>query len=173
MNNYSVYVNNLPYRLTKEEFIEAFSQFGQVAGATIASRTDHSGRRFSKGYGFIDFATKEGYDNCLNSHKEIELGGRVLLYRENRPRQFQECTDTAFISGLNSEVDEDQFEKFVAPYHPIEFKLIKEYHDGRPGFGYAKFSSKQERDVAIEALNGTNLRGSEVLVRIADRPFHP
>ena len=166
----SIYVGNLPYDLTKEEFEQAFSRFGKCT-ATIAKKMIR-GEKKSSGYGFIDFENERDRENCLNTFpRTLVIKGRQVEFREARPRHVQTCDDTAFITGLGPEHDQDFLESLFSSYNPIEVMLIKPCDGPIPGFGYAKFQTSEERDVAIAQLNGKVCDGCKLLVRIADRPF--
>ena len=164
----SIYVGNLPYHLTTEELEQEFSRFGPCK-ATIAKDKSHDYR--SLGYGFIDFENEEDKAKCLATNPpQLEIKGRTVDFREARERRT--CNDTAFITELGPNHNQEFLEELFHDFHPLEVKLIKGYiSDERPGFGFAKFSTQQERDAAIAALNGTQDDGRTFLVRIADRPF--
>jgi RNA recognition motif-containing protein len=68
----SLFVSNLPYNLSSDEFRAAFERFGDITDVTIATRWDQ-GRRQSQGYGFIDFGNEGGLQSCLDSGAVIEL----------------------------------------------------------------------------------------------------
>jgi RNA recognition motif-containing protein len=164
----SLFVNNLPYELTDEEFSAAFARFGEVSRVTIATEMRY-GRRASRGYGFVDFADPASLDACLDSGAEIELKGRRLAYREARPQAT--LKDTAFVSGLTAATTEDALAAHFAAYGPTEVKVVHAARGDALGFGYAKFASEAERDRAIAGLNGSIFNGSPLVVRVASRPF--
>jgi RNA recognition motif-containing protein len=164
----SLFVNNLPYDLSGEEFRAAFEQFGAVSSVNIATEF-HYGTRRSRGYGFVDFVEEASLRRALAAPSEIVLKGRTLGVREARPHAT--ITDTAVVSNLTDAVTVDALTAHFARYQPVEAKIVHAASRDRPGFGYAKFGSQQNRDQAIEALNGTNLAGATITVRPATRPF--
>jgi RNA recognition motif-containing protein len=164
----SLFVSNLPYDLSSDEFRAAFERFGDVAEVTIATNWYH-GRRQSQGYGFVDFRDEGGLQACLDSRACIELKGRMLDYRAARPRA--RVTDTAFVSGLPDGISDDELLHFFNEFPPLEAKVVRGAAAGRPGFGYARFESQDIRDRAITAKNGQKLKGNEIVVRAASRPF--
>jgi RNA recognition motif-containing protein len=164
----SLFVGNLPYDLSSEEFQAAFERFGDVADVTIATRWNQ-GHRQSQGYGFVDFRDEDGLQACLDSGERIELKGRLLNYRAARPRAS--VTDTIFVSGLPEGIGDDELLRFVNEFRPVEAKVVRGAAGGRPGFGYARFETQDMRDRAIAAKNGQKLNGQELVVRAASRPF--
>jgi RNA recognition motif-containing protein len=164
----SLFVNNLPYDLTEDEFRAAFVRFGAISKVTIATQM-RSGRRVSRGYGFVDFADPAAVAACVASGVEIQLKGRPLAYREARPQAS--ITDTAFVSGLTAATTEEALAAHFAAYGPIEVRIVHAARGDAPGFGFAKFASEAERDRAIEGLQGSIFEGNSLVVKPASRPF--
>jgi RNA recognition motif-containing protein len=164
----SLFVGNLPYSLTTEEFRAAFDQFGPISDAKIATEF-YSGRRRSRGYGFIDFEDPATLDACLQSGVRIVLKDRELLYRAARPNPV--IKDLALVSGLPGEATDQDLAVHFAAFAPIETRIVHAATGGRPGFGFAKFASEEARDRAIAGLNGSVLLQSEIVVKPASRPF--
>jgi RNA recognition motif-containing protein len=78
-----LYVGNLNFRTTGEELREMFSQAGEVENATVVEDRD-TGR--SRGFAFVEMATKEGADAAIQQFNGKEFGGRALTVNEARPR---------------------------------------------------------------------------------------
>ncbi len=77
-----LYVGNLPFDATADELREAFSAFGRVLSATIATDRD-SGR--SRGFGFVELA--EGAEEAIQGLNQARFGGRNLTVNEAKPRE--------------------------------------------------------------------------------------
>jgi len=69
-----LYVGNLPYQIADNELHEAFSQYGNVASASVIMDRD-TGR--SKGFGF----------EAMNAMNGQDMGGRSLVVNEARPKR--------------------------------------------------------------------------------------
>jgi len=78
-----IYVGNLPYEVTEEDLRTAFEQFGQVESATII-KDKYSGP--SKGFGFMEMASKAEGQSAIDGINGKELKGRALNVNEARPR---------------------------------------------------------------------------------------
>jgi RNA recognition motif-containing protein len=167
-NPMSLFVNNLPYDLTEDEFRAAFLRFGAISRVTIASEVRY-GQRVSRGYGFVDFEDPASLDACVSSGVEVQLKGRCLAYREARPQPV--ITDTAFVSGLTEAATDETLAAHFAPYAPTEVRVVHAAKRDRLGFGYAKFASEAERDRAIAELHGSIFDETPIVVRAASRPF--
>jgi RNA recognition motif-containing protein len=164
----SLFVKNLPYDLTNEEFQEAFEQFGDVVGVNIATEW-HYGRRRSRGYGFVDFRAPEGLRKCLESSESIVLKGRTVEFREARDRP--QISDQVFISGIAAAATDASLREHFRSCNPVEARIVRPASGDRPGFGCAVFRSQADRDRAIRDLNGSVLAGGNLVVREASRPF--
>ncbi len=78
-----IYVGNLSYEVTEEDFRLALKQFGQVESVTII-KDKHSGQ--SKGFGFVEMASKAEGQSAIDGLNGKELKGRTLNVNEARPR---------------------------------------------------------------------------------------
>jgi RNA recognition motif-containing protein len=78
-----IYVGNLSYEVTEEDLRQALGQFGQVESATII-KDKHSGQ--SKGFGFVEMASKAEGQSAIEGLNGKELKGRALNVNEARPR---------------------------------------------------------------------------------------
>jgi cold-inducible RNA-binding protein len=78
-----IYVGNLPYEVTEEDLKQAFDPFGSVDSVAII-KDKYSGQ--SKGFGFVEIASKEEAQAAIEGLNGKELKGRALNVNEARPR---------------------------------------------------------------------------------------
>ena len=78
-----IYVGNLSYEVTEEDLRQAVEQFGKVESATII-KDKYSGQ--SKGFGFVEMASKTEGQSAIEGLNGTELKGRALNVNEARPR---------------------------------------------------------------------------------------
>jgi RNA recognition motif-containing protein len=78
-----IYVGNLSYEVTEEDLRLALEPFGQVESATII-KDRRSGQ--SKGFGFVEMASKAEGQSAIDGLNGKELKGRALNVNEARPR---------------------------------------------------------------------------------------
>ena len=78
-----IYVGNLSYEVTEEDLRQALEQFGQVESATLI-KDKHSGQ--SKGFGFVEMASKAEGQSAIDGLNGKELKGRALNVNEAHPR---------------------------------------------------------------------------------------
>ncbi len=79
----NIYIGNLSYEVTEEDLWLALEQFGQVESVTII-KDKHSGQ--SKGFGFVEMASKDEGQSAIDGLNGKELKGRALNVNEARPR---------------------------------------------------------------------------------------
>ena len=78
-----IYVGNLSYEVTEDDLKLAFKEFGQVETVTII-KDKYSGQ--SKGFGFVEFASKAEGQAAIDGLNGKEVKGRTLNVNEARPR---------------------------------------------------------------------------------------
>jgi cold-inducible RNA-binding protein len=79
-----LYVGNLAFETTSQELQQMFAQAGTVESASVVEDRD-TGR--SRGFGFVEMATKEEATAAIDQFNGKEVGGRALKVNEARPRE--------------------------------------------------------------------------------------
>jgi RNA recognition motif-containing protein len=79
-----LYVGNLSFQTSSEDLQELFSQAGTVESANVVEDRD-TGR--SRGFGFVEMASKEEGEAAIAQFNGKEFGGRNLTVNEARPRE--------------------------------------------------------------------------------------
>ena len=79
-----IYVGNLPYSMRNNDLEELFSSYGEIVSAVVIMERD-TGR--SKGFGFVEMASKESGEAAINELNNKEINGRNLRVNEALPRE--------------------------------------------------------------------------------------
>ncbi len=79
-----IYAGNLPLQMTEEALKELFSEAGEVLSAKII--TDRATGQ-SRGFGFIEMATKAEGQKAISMLNGREVEGRSLRVNEARPQE--------------------------------------------------------------------------------------
>ncbi|MET0626044.1 MAG: RNA-binding protein, partial [Pyrinomonadaceae bacterium] len=79
-----LYVGNLSFNTTSEDLRDLFAQAGTVESASVVEDRD-TGR--SRGFGFVEMATREEGEAAIQQFNGKEVGGRNLNVNEARPRE--------------------------------------------------------------------------------------
>ena len=79
-----LYVGNLAFQTTSQDLQELFAQAGTVESASVVEDRE-TGR--SRGFAFVEMATKEEASTAIDQFNGKELGGRALKVNEAKPRE--------------------------------------------------------------------------------------
>ncbi|MCG3198590.1 MAG: hypothetical protein GHCLOJNM_03093 [bacterium] len=91
-----LYVGNLSYQTTGEDLRTAFAGFGTVNSAEVI-QDRASGQ--SKGFGFVEMATREEGEAAIQGLNESELKGRQITVNEARPKEDRGGSRGGFRGG--------------------------------------------------------------------------
>ncbi|MFA5879468.1 MAG: RNA-binding protein [Candidatus Margulisiibacteriota bacterium] len=79
----NIYVGNIDRKVTEEELRQAFEEFGAVSTVSII-KDKFTGE--SRGFGFVEMASKEEAQTAMTSLNGKEFKGRTLTANEARPK---------------------------------------------------------------------------------------
>jgi cold-inducible RNA-binding protein len=79
-----LYVGNLTFQTSSNDLQELFSQAGTVETANVVEDRD-TGR--SRGFGFVEMASREEGEAAISQLNGKEVGGRSLTVNEAKPRE--------------------------------------------------------------------------------------
>jgi cold-inducible RNA-binding protein len=79
-----LYVGNLSFQTSSEDLQQHFAQAGTVESAAVVEDRD-TGR--SRGFGFVEMASKEDGEKAIQQFNGTDLNGRNLTVNEARPRE--------------------------------------------------------------------------------------
>ncbi len=79
-----LYVGNLSFDTSSQDLEELFGQVGTVESASVIEDRD-TGR--SRGFGFIEMASKEEAEQAIDQFNGKEVDGRELKVNEAKPRE--------------------------------------------------------------------------------------
>jgi len=96
MGNVNIYVGNLSPEMTQEELRREFVAFGEVASVTIMN-DDYISSGQSRGYGYVEMASKSESQVAITSLNGKKMGGRVVKVIEALP--LSDNRDTRYANG--------------------------------------------------------------------------
>lgn len=79
-----LYVGNLSFNTSETELREMFSQYGDVASASLVMDRD-TGR--PRGFGFVEMSNADQAQAAIAGHNGKNVGGRDLTVNEAKPRE--------------------------------------------------------------------------------------
>lgn len=160
-----VYVSNVNFAATADDFREHFGECGEIEEVTIPTHYT-SGK--PKGFAFIRFATKEARAEALNLNESSMLD-RDIGVRENKGRaprkrtpekrqrektlseKPENCT-TIYVGNLPWATDEDELSSLFESCGEIKNSRIvrQSWTNKSRGFGYVEFVEAASVDAAVE-----------------------
>lgn len=75
-----LFVGNIPWTVGNKELRDYFSQFGMV---TFSRVIFDKSTGFSRGFGFLQFASNEAYSNAVNRSLHVIDGGLLTIQPSN------------------------------------------------------------------------------------------
>ncbi|OHS99307.1 putative RNA-binding protein RbpE [Tritrichomonas foetus] len=78
----TIHVGQLKWEVTEDDLLDYFKEFGKVKSTRVP--TDPKGR--SRGFGFVEFATKDAAEAAVEKTNGIEWKGRNLSVSISHPR---------------------------------------------------------------------------------------
>ena len=88
-----LFVGNLPHAYTDGDLDTLFSSFGAVASAKII--TDRETGR-SRGFGFVEMASKDEAEKAMAALNGKEIGGRTIVVNEALPQEKKDKDRRSF-----------------------------------------------------------------------------
>ncbi|KAL3628520.1 hypothetical protein CASFOL_027566 [Castilleja foliolosa] len=181
-----VFVGNLPFSVDSSVLAGLFEQAGGVEMVeVIYDKT--TGR--SRGFGFVVMSTPEEAKAAAQQLNGYELDGRSLRVnygppppkRENSSfggprgggggeRSFSNDANKLYVGNLSWDVDNFALESMFKEQGNVrEARVVFDRETGRSrGFGFVTYSSRDEANNAIEALDGIDFNGRPIRVSIAE-----
>jgi len=163
----SVYVGNLAFETSWQDLKDHMRAAGNVDQANILSNED--GR--SKGCAIVQYQRPQDAQRAIRELQNSELDGRPLFVREDREQGNSGGGGGSgvqlFVGNLSFETGWKELKDHFRQCGNVERAEVMEGPDGRKkGFGTVRFSKKKDANNAIRTLNGMELMGRELEVRL-------
>ncbi|POM58969.1 RNA binding protein [Phytophthora palmivora] len=178
---FRVYVGNLSWNVKWQELKDHMKKAGTVVHADVLEEAN--GR--SKGCGLVEYATQEEAAKAIAELNNTELEGRLIFVREDREPEGGSISKFAkraaaprgngegrqlYVGNLPWETNWQQLKDLFRTVGDVERADIAEYPDGRSrGFGIIRYTNAADAWQAIERLNGLEIEGRLIEVRLDKR----
>ncbi|CAF0859049.1 unnamed protein product [Rotaria sordida] len=179
----TVFIANLAFDTTEDAIRQVLSSAGEIKEIRLVKH-EWSGK--SKGYGYVDFVTSEGYRQALKLDR-TPINDRPMYvseYDRNKStsndltKKFKYATtleqNKLFISNLPFSLTKEQLQNlFIEKGFKIKDVRLVTHKSGKSkGLAYVEFNDPQEASQAILKFDGTDVDGHTIKVAISNPPQH-
>jgi len=157
-----IFIRNVAKESVFGDFQEKVEKFGKVTEFT------NSGR----GFCFLKFSTAEAANACIAALNNTEIAGKTVQMNIAREETKFGVTKKGvakgdkgcklFVHGVKQETDNDKIKEIFDKYG----KVTDSFNPGK-GFAFVTFSTPEEADAAVEALNGKEVFGNIISVNVS------
>jgi RNA recognition motif-containing protein len=163
---HTIFVTNISFSSTGESLSAGFRRYGPVKNVRIITAWEGE-ERVSRGFGFVEFQTIDGFNAAVNAAERLNVDGRDLFVRAARPVRKR---DTAFVRGIPEGTTEEDLKAAFARYNPTEVRLKFFDTEERPGFAFVTFDTEEHQTAAVRENKTIVIGGKESSVRFARPP---
>jgi RNA recognition motif-containing protein len=177
-----VFVGNLPFETTWQQLKDHFRQVGPVEHAEVM---ETAGGR-SKGWGLVRFSSRKDAASAIRRFHDADFQGRPLIVREDRRDDDGPVAVAAaaaassgdnsqvFVKNLSYETTWKELKDHFRSAGSVDHAEVMETASGRSkGWGLVRFARPRDAAAAVEQLNGVELQGRALQVRIDRGKQHP
>ena len=168
----TLFVNNLPFDVKKEQIKLLFKDFGNILDIRIIYNP-HTQK--PRGYGYVEFEEENTIDEIINSDKKFEINGRkIMVSKSISVEKLRNAIKYVLhISNLNFKVKEKDIEELISKYIDKEkdlkkIFLCKDEDDKFKGYGFIEFKNKESFDKILK-LNGIIFKGRNLVIKESTR----
>jgi len=175
----SVYIWNLAYDTSWQDLKDHCRAAGNVDQATILTGSDGK----SIGCGVVVYQHPKEASRAIRELQNSRLNGRPMHLREDRVQsggkggrggsRFEDKVSSGcqlFVGNLSFDTSWQELKDHFREVGEVEHVDVMEHSDGRKkGFGTVRFSNKEDAQNAIKELNGVELEGRALEVRLDSR----
>lgn len=170
----TVFFSNVPYTTTVGYLRKTFSKVGKVQDVELY--TDSYGS--SIGAGVVTFDSSDAAQKAVTELNDTDLDGRKIAVKLNeRESRYGKGGSTGdpqarvFFNGIPFETTEGYLRsRFERHGKVVDFDFWRRPDGYSQGMGTCCFSSRDEAEAALLALNGTLLDGRRILVQMDSKP---
>ncbi|CDO54686.1 hypothetical protein DV451_001571 [Geotrichum candidum] len=172
----NIFIKNLDPAIDNKDLHDTFSTFGKILSCKIA--TDDFG--VSKGYGFVHFETPAAAESAIKNVNGMLLNDRKVYVgihiakqdRQSKSEEFNSTYTNVYVKNVDASITDEEFEELFKKYGVItSATLAKDAEGASRGFGFVNFESHDAATAAVEALDGSELKGKKLYVGRAQKKY--
>jgi RNA recognition motif-containing protein len=161
-----------------DEMRDIFSKAGTVKEVTIPRRKDSAD---SRGFAFIEMASKEDMEKAVQELDGYEFGGRAIqarvsLTKDQLPTKVKKEKSVkrsrapegpkVYVGNLPFDVAPDALKELFEKYGEVTNVFLVKDNDGQSrGFGFVAMKTEEDVDAAIAEVDGIIFQGRRLAAR--------
>ncbi|XP_026710950.1 nucleolin [Athene cunicularia] len=157
----TLFVKNLPYRLTEEEMREVFENALEIR---IVMNKDGN----SKGMAYIEFKTEAEANKALEEKQGTEIDGRAMVidftgeksHQDHQKGGGERESKTLIVNNLSYAASEETLQELFKKASSIK---MPQTNQGRPkGYAFVEFPTTEDAKEALNSCNNTEIEGRAI-----------
>ncbi|XP_010171066.2 nucleolin, partial [Antrostomus carolinensis] len=157
----TLFVKNLPYRLTEDEMREVFENALEIR---IVMNKDGN----SKGMAYVEFKTEAEANKALEEKRGTEIDGRAMVidftgeksHQEHQKGGGERESKTLIVNNLSYAASEETLQELFKKASSIK---MPQNNQGRPkGYAFVEFSTTEDAKEALNSCNNTEIEGRAI-----------
>uniref|UniRef100_T1IRW8 RRM domain-containing protein n=1 Tax=Strigamia maritima TaxID=126957 RepID=T1IRW8_STRMM len=178
-DDFTIFLSNLAYNPDEDKIKEIFTDVGEVVQLRIVK--DYKGR--GKGFGYLQFKTKEAVTEALKKDREALNGRPMFVSRcedkkkrgnsaENKLKFSTEVEkNKLFVRGLPFTTTKDELTEMFKVFGELTDVRIVTYRNGHSkGLAYVDYQNEKSAAEAVQKLDGFKMNDKEISVAISAPP---
>ncbi|NXW43145.1 NUCL protein, partial [Nyctiprogne leucopyga] len=157
----TLFVKNLPYRLTEDEMREVFENALEIR---IVMNKDGN----SKGMAYVEFKTEAEANKALEEKRGTEIDGRAMVidftgeksHQEHQKGGGERESKTLIVNNLSYAASEETLQELFKKASSIK---MPQNNQGRPkGYAFVEFPTTEDAKEALNSCNNTEIEGRAI-----------
>ncbi|NWU70915.1 NUCL protein, partial [Pterocles burchelli] len=157
----TLFVKNLPYRLTEDEMREVFENAVEIR---IVMNKDGN----SKGMAYVEFKTEAEADKALEEKQGTEVDGRAMVidftgeksHQDHQKGGGERESKTLIVNNLSYAASEETLQELFKKASSIK---MPQNNQGRPkGYAFVEFPTTEDAKEALNSCNNTEIEGRAI-----------
>lgn len=153
-----IFIRYMCEKATYEDFKDAFEKHGEVTDFFNTGR----------GFGYIIYSTEEEAQACLKAKDDTEVAGRTTVRCGGAMGGAIQMSigDISFREGrviwIHNMCEEATYEDFQGAFE--KHGVVTDFFNSGRGFGFIIYSTAEEAQSCIKAMNNTEVAGRTILM---------
>ncbi|XP_074690177.1 nucleolin [Strix aluco] len=157
----TLFVKNLPYRLTEDEMREVFENALEIR--IVMNKEGNS-----KGMAYIEFKTEAEANKALEEKQGTEIDGRAMVidftgeksHQDHQKGGGERESKTLIVNNLSYAASEETLQELFKKASSIK---MPQTNQGRPkGYAFVEFPTTEDAKEALNSCNNTEIEGRAI-----------